>query len=371
MPPPGALADKIGNRYEGRIAVWRILQLLDEQHDSVRARFEKPGDDKFEWWVEREDGSHTYTQVKRQQSVDDEWSVGTLVSRGVLPAFGERLAEEPAARCEFFSALSASHLLQLSEDARMADSLSEFEAEFARSEAKKASWEKIRGAWPGASTPEQAWLWLRRVTAGNMTEPDLRDTLHARARSLVDGRPGDVVARLGEFLGDHLAVELTASDVWDFLRAEGYRPTDWSRDRSVHARIHDETTRYRDGITADRARQSEIRRSAATVITDLLAAPAGPAVVTVAADAGAGKTALLGQVLDILQARAAADPAPELPQVVLATRLDWLTRFRDAHELGTAMRLPASPAAVLSRVAAGAGPAGLGPGRCARYRVRP
>jgi hypothetical protein len=184
MPPPGALADKIGNRYEGRIAVWRILQLLDEQHDSVRARFEKPGDDKFEWWVEREDGSRTYTQVKRQQSVDDEWSVGTLVSRGVLPAFGERLAEEPAARCEFFSALSASHLLQLSEDARMADSLSEFEAEFARSEAKKASWEKIRGAWPGASTPEQAWLWLRRVTAGNMTEPDLRDTLHARAPAM-------------------------------------------------------------------------------------------------------------------------------------------------------------------------------------------
>ena len=36
MPPRGGLADKIGNRYEGRIAVRRILQLLDEQHDSVR-----------------------------------------------------------------------------------------------------------------------------------------------------------------------------------------------------------------------------------------------------------------------------------------------------------------------------------------------
>jgi hypothetical protein len=38
MPPSGGLADKIGNRYEGRIAVWRILLLLDEQHDSVRVR---------------------------------------------------------------------------------------------------------------------------------------------------------------------------------------------------------------------------------------------------------------------------------------------------------------------------------------------
>jgi hypothetical protein len=30
MPPEGGLADKVGNRYEGRIAVLRILQLLDE-----------------------------------------------------------------------------------------------------------------------------------------------------------------------------------------------------------------------------------------------------------------------------------------------------------------------------------------------------
>jgi hypothetical protein len=352
MPPLGGLADKIGNRYEGRIAIWRILQLLDEQHDSVRARFEKPGDDKFEWWVQREDGSHTYTQVKRQQAIDDEWSVGTLVSRGVIRAFGERLGEDPAARCEFFSALSASHLQQMGEDAWMAASLDEFEAEFAKSEAKKASWKKLCEAWPDA-TAEQAWQRLRRVTAGNIDEPTLLETLRAHARALVNAPPDDVIGRLGDFLDDHLAVEITASDFWDFLRGEGYRPTDWSRDQSVQARIDDETARYRSGVAADRALQTEIRRSAATVIVDLLAVPDGPAVVTVAADAGAGKTALLGQVLDSLQARAASDPGAELPRVVLATRLDRLDHFRDAHELGTAMRLPASPAAVLSRVAAG------------------
>ena len=38
---------------------------------------------------------------------------------------------------------------------------------------------------------------------------------------------------------------------------------------------------------------------------------------------------------------------------MLATRLDRLDGFRDAQELGTAMRLPGPPAAVLSRVAAG------------------
>jgi hypothetical protein len=128
----------------------------------------------------------------------------------------------------------------------------------------------------------------------------------------VNASPDDVIGRLGDFLDNHLAVEFTASDVWDHLRAGGYRPTEWSRDQSVHARIGDETARYRDGVAADRAQQTEIYRSAATVIADLLAAPDGPAVVTVAADAGAGKTALLGQVLDSLQARAASDPGDRI-----------------------------------------------------------
>ena len=52
MPPREGLADKIDNRYEGRIAVRRIL-LLDEQYDSARARFEQSGDDSFGWWVQR------------------------------------------------------------------------------------------------------------------------------------------------------------------------------------------------------------------------------------------------------------------------------------------------------------------------------
>ena len=163
-----------------------------------------------------------------------------------------------------------------------------------------------------------------------------------------------MVAHLGDFLDDHLAAELTADEVWGYLREKcGFHPTDWSRDQDVHHRVHDETARYRNGIAEDRAPLTEIRRSAAGVIADLIAAPGGPQVITVTAGAGDGKSALLGQVLEDLQARAAAGPGTGCPQVVLATRLDRLDGFRDAQELGTAMRLPGPPAAVLSRVAAG------------------
>ncbi len=351
MPARGGLSDKIGNRYEGRIAVWRLLQLLDEQHDSVLARFEQPGDDHFEWWVQRADGCRTYTQVKRQQAPDKEWTIGTLVSRGVLIAFGERLGQEPSARCEFFSALSASHLEDLTESAPMAADLAEFEATFAAAKDKRASWDELCRAWPGV-TREQAWRRLQRITVGTIDERSLRDILHAYARALVAG-PGDVVASLGDFLDDHLARELTAPDVWDYLRAKGFAPTDWRRDSSVLATIQDTTSRYRAGIITDRGPLSEIRRSAADELAGLVADPAGPAVVTVAGDAGLGKTGVLGQVLQVLDAPAAAgDGARERP-VVLAARLDRLGDFRDAPGLGSVLGLPGSPAAVLSRVAAG------------------
>ena len=142
---------------------------MDEQHDSVKVRFEQPGDDHFEWWIQRTDGSRTYAQVKRQQAPDREWTVGTLVSRGVLPAFGERLREEPSARCEFFSTLSASHLQDLTENAPLARDLDEFETLFAAAQDKQASWQEILSAWPGV-TPEEAW---RRLGPSGTTERSL------------------------------------------------------------------------------------------------------------------------------------------------------------------------------------------------------
>ncbi len=112
-----------------------------------------------------------------------EWTIGTLVSRGVLTAFGERLGQEPSARCEFFSALSASHLQDLTESAPMAADLAEFEATFAAAD-KRASWDELCRAWPGV-TREQAWRRLQRITVGTIDERSLRDILHAYARALV------------------------------------------------------------------------------------------------------------------------------------------------------------------------------------------
>jgi hypothetical protein len=96
-----------------------------------------------------EGGVRTYTQVKRQLSVDEQWTAPKLVANGVIKAFGTQLRNQPTARCEFYSTLSASHLQDLTECAVLADSLQEFEDVFAGAEDKKKSCGDVDGGGVG------------------------------------------------------------------------------------------------------------------------------------------------------------------------------------------------------------------------------
>ena len=48
MPLPGGEADKLGNRYEGRWTVCRMIDVMDEKADYIE--LEKPGEDGFEFF---------------------------------------------------------------------------------------------------------------------------------------------------------------------------------------------------------------------------------------------------------------------------------------------------------------------------------
>ena len=349
MPPKGGLSDKLGNIYEAKIAVVRVFDLIDDLQDAVRMRVEEPGLDDFEWWVEHRDGSREYTQVKRQLSADTEWKIGALISRGILGDFGRLLAADASATCNFSSTLSASHLQELTESARAAKDRTEFETKLVGAPGKTASWREVQKAWSDV-TSGQAFLRLRRIEARIADPKTLDELLYARARALVKGDPGNVIARLDAFLGQNLAQELTETDVWDFLCDEaGFEPTDWYRNESLHAAIKDATARYLDGAARDRGALAEIPRGAAGEVAASLRGSDGPEVVTVVASAGMGKTAVLAQALRVLADHDENVPPP----MVLAARLDRLPEFHDGPSLGRALQLPGSPAAVLSRVAGG------------------
>ncbi|MCP4608406.1 MAG: hypothetical protein GY845_06815 [Planctomycetes bacterium] len=102
MPLPGGESDKFGNRYERRWTVYCMIDIMDEQAESIR--LEPPGEEGegVEFWLQRED-LREYHQVKRQQSRQKGWTNAVLNSRRVLPHFFNKLSNKTDAHCVFVS----------------------------------------------------------------------------------------------------------------------------------------------------------------------------------------------------------------------------------------------------------------------------
>lgn len=350
--PHGGTAAKLGDRYEGRIAIWRLLQLIDDTHDSVKFRIEQPGLDEVEWWVEHANGSRTYTQVKRQHSSPTAWTIGDL--KKVITGFRSILEQDASARCVFHSTLSASHLQEFHECSWRTLDLAEFKQELAGQEWKD-SWRTLLRQWAGL-TEDEARLLVRRVIPDPISERLLQDALHGHARGLVKEDPAAVISRLGTFLDDRVGRELTAPDVWHFLTREAKMyPTDWNKDQNLHLIVDQATRRFQARNADDRAPLAEITRSETKEVATALLASGGPSSVTFVAGAGVGKSGTLSQVIDAITASSSAKPGDVglSGPLVLAARLDALDPFNDAPGLGRAIGLPDSPGIVLSRLAAG------------------
>jgi len=126
MPLPGGSSDKVGNRYEARWTVDRMIAVLTGKSESIRLEPPASIDHGFEFFLRR--GSVlAYHQVKRQQAGNGHWTLADLAA--VLENFRSKLATE-GTECVFVSTQDALELRELGERARAAQSCAEFKATF-------------------------------------------------------------------------------------------------------------------------------------------------------------------------------------------------------------------------------------------------
>lgn len=64
MPLPGGDADKLGNRYEGRWTIACMIEVMDEEADSIR--LEPPGfeGEGVEFWLRKGEGDVNTIRLK-------------------------------------------------------------------------------------------------------------------------------------------------------------------------------------------------------------------------------------------------------------------------------------------------------------------
>ncbi|MDD5681251.1 MAG: hypothetical protein PHI59_08450, partial [Candidatus Omnitrophica bacterium] len=112
------MADKLGNRYEGRWVAYQLLLLIDERIHSVT--IEAIGDDEHgvDLWIQQNDGTREAHQCKARNGSKEYWSVTDLSNRGVLQNLKSQLSRDPSYKFIFVSSLESRTFADMCESSR-------------------------------------------------------------------------------------------------------------------------------------------------------------------------------------------------------------------------------------------------------------
>ena len=274
-------------------------------------------------------------QVKRGRTGVGHWTLSALKREGVLDHFRRIL--EQGGRPRFISAHDAHQLHELADHARDSKDLPEFLQRVGKQ--WRARFDALREWW---GWDEQACFdALARTDVSSVGDDELDEWNLSIIERHVDGQPAQALASLAQVLIDNMQVRLDEHRLRALLRERyGLGPRRWA-DTTVAEHVRQATSDYRTRLQATRL-QHPIERDEALQAVALLRS--GEALgVLAAGEAGAGKSDVLDQVIEIVQAEG---------WLVLAMRADRLTETPRPDGIGEQLRLPGSPVAVLGTVAA-------------------
>jgi hypothetical protein len=338
--PPGlagGLAEKLGNRYEGRwtIACLGILLKDDWEHIDL-----EPYDGvKIEFHAQRRDGVVEHHQAKRTAPGGGNWTRPKLEREGLIDAIDHWTGPDGE-----FVLVSGSpvdpHLRNLVVEARKSADAASFLASLP--EERMAELRGLQTGLGGVSD-ERAWLLLRRLQFRTIDEDTLADLAIDRLAHVVEGDPAVARAHFGDYLDLHIGERVTSTGLWQFLSERGVRRRDWGSDPDLRAAVEHQTRRFLGDPDESTILNLETERHEAREAVDFVTAVDGPQVTVLTAAAGMGKSVVVRQ--------AVADLARNY--LTLPIRLDNLTATATADDLGQRLGLRGSPVQVLGHLAAG------------------
>ena len=336
MPLPGGPADKFGNRYEHWWTVLQLVQIIDGQAASIR--IENPTVDKAEFVLTV--GDHQELHQAKRSHPNGKWSLASLRDEGLLQSMFDQLAQNPVARFVFVSTSDAPELRELTERARSAENLEEFESVFASAETQKETLAKLKSSWRETDTAT-AYEILQRVEVRTIDERGLEEQVRGALQTRFLTNPNDVCDALRSIVEDLIHKTIDREYLASILQGRGFTLRQLTKPHDALPLIYGATNRYLKATRRKLIQDTLIPRASTQ---ELLAkikenTPRGTDCV-LTGKAGGGKT---GCVIESVEALRQGDN----PVAVLAFRLDRIDSVASTKELGEQLGLEESPALVL------------------------
>ena len=242
----GGVADKLGNRYELSWAVHHALRCIQDEQRSITMEDLDPDlAQGSEFTFVDEHGTVAVTQVKRQHSINDHWTVAALRSRGIFTAAAQHVT---AGREYHFSSMTPCGSLRvLSEWARQSADLQQF---MTRQLTKQLSPLFDELSAPDIfGSADGAWQVLRGMWFEVGDEQQLVKTNAMLADAALEGVAGSLLPiAVGAVLLDNLRQRLTGRELLEGLARHGISARNATAKRTAYDEVKAATKSWRGTV---------------------------------------------------------------------------------------------------------------------------
>jgi hypothetical protein len=320
---PGGIADKLGNRYEAKWLVRQLLDVVGDKAESLRFEGISASFKGFEFAV-RKRGVTEWHQTKINNP-NGNWTLAALNREGVLRAFKERLSENDKYYCIFVSQDPAKDIGSLTEKAKIASTVQEYEGALGDGDLEK--FKDLQGHW--AADAENAFAWLQRCEFRTESQSSIESAISTYSDLYFFKSDGNTFAVLRDFLEVRINKDIRTETARSELRSEGKLTLkDWSLDPTLRERLSLATATYLETYIPFGAGGSAISRVETCKLVDLLGKTERPSVVLLTGVAGSGKSGVIREFIGQLA---------DLGVVHLALRIDQHLDCTSPRALGRAI----------------------------------
>ncbi len=335
----GGIANKLGNEYERKWAVLKLLDVIAGEANAIRYEGVPEEFLGFEFALHLSDSVEWHqTKINAQ---DANWTLNALKRNGVTDAFKRRLSADAAAKCVFVSQDPARQMRELCNKARLGNDVHEFRG--ATSKKDGETFDKLVEMWD--IDKRNAFEWLRRCEFRTESERSIEEFIDMFGRHLLRGE-ADLIPSLSKYLVDNLNAPITTEIAREWIRKCSpftFRPG--SLDPTLGENVDAANQRYLHSYTPFGVAGQHIPRAEASHVVAKLQTADGPSLILLTGEAGCGKSGVVREVMD----RLTTNSVP-----YLAFRIDKYLNCRSRTELGSVvLDREESPVSVLEHLAGG------------------
>lgn len=299
----GGIADKLGNRYEAKWLVSKLLAVLSGE--STDLTFEGISADHagFEFCLNR-NGITEWHQTKIN-SPGGNWTLNALKNAGVLSAFSKRLIGSTNDTCHFISQDKTTDLRALSEESRMSSNVDEFLEVI--SESKAENFEKLKNIW--TINDLNTWKFLRRIYVETRPESGIDEVIYYQARFLIENDV-DIFPILRDFAEERINQVIATENMRNWVALNPLLEFKiWQQPRRILDKVNSAKERYLSTYIPFGLGGERLSRNEADEILHDLADPDGAKIIVCSGVAGSGKSGVIREVSETLS----LDGIPNLP----------------------------------------------------------